>query len=354
MKRIIVCAGGTGGHVFPALELCDQLNAEDYDCILLTDLRGRRFCDKTQVKCQVIPEISSSIKSLARSIINAVRIVVALGMSWKKDRPSAVIGFGGVMTILPLLIARMMKIPYIIHEQNSIPGRANRLLARLGAVATSNFEIKGYNKVATPVRREIQAVAASVYEPIRNGRFVLTIIGGSQGAAIFTRIVPLAIEMLPVKIRKILTIVQQTDFETVETLTKIYNELEVKNRVVNFIHDMDNVLVNSSLVICRSGASTINELATIGRPAIFIPYPYAADNHQKRNAEIIEDLGGGWVINEASLSPKIIASKIEDLIYSKDQLSLSAVNMLRSRSISANTELKKIIINGGTSEIVSN
>ena len=345
MKQVVICAGGTGGHVFPALELCKQLTAAGYRSVLLTDLRGRRFCENTDVPYQVIPEVSSGLKSLARSIINSLRISIVLTLSWKNSPPVALVGFGGIITILPLLIAKMLKIPVIVHEQNSILGKANRLLAKLGCSVTSNFCIANTKQIATPVRQEVQNVAASVYEPLRNGRFVITIVGGSQGASIFTRIIPLAIEMLPMKTRKNLTIIQQADYENIDRLSKMYEMLEVRSKVVNFIHDVANVFVNSSLVICRAGASTLNELATIGRPAILIPYPHAADNHQMKNAEKMEDIGAAWVIEEKSLTPKMLATKIEDFIYSKDQISLTAVNMLRSRHPQANTELMKYVIN---------
>lgn len=356
MKRVIVCAGGTGGHVFPALALCEQLIEHGYQSLLLTDIRGRRFCDKTIAPYQVMPEVSSGLKSLARSVINGLRIAIALAFSWKKEPPVALVGFGGIITIIPLLVAKIMKIPAIVHEQNAVLGKANKLLSKFGCVVTSNFVIQGADTVATPVRHEIQEAAASVYEPMRKGRFVITVVGGSQGASVFGRIVPLSLEMLPVNIRKNLTVVQQADYESIDNLTKTYEALDIKCKVVNFIHDVANVLINSSLVICRAGASTINELATVGRPAILIPYPYAAENHQRRNAENVENCGAAWVIDEKILTPKMLANKIEDFIYSKDQISLAAVNMLRSRHPQANSELRKYVINqinGGKREIIS-
>lgn len=344
--KVIVCAGGTGGHVFPALALCEQLTALGRSSMLLTDDRGARFCNNARVKYQSMPKISFKAKSIFSSLLNALRIIVALRIAWKNNRPEAVVGFGGLMTVLPLLLARAMGIPAIVHEQNSILGRANTFLSTFGVKVTSNFtsNMIGVENIATPVRPEIQKKAAAIYTPLHDDKFVITVIAGSQGAASFADILSTAVSVLPISVRKKLAIVQQVASDQIELLSKTYEHLGIQHKLVEFITDIAFILERSSLVICRSGASTLSELMTVGRPAILIPYTHATNDHQKRNAEYLENAGAAWVINEDSSAPSKLAVKIEDFVYAKDQLALAAINMLRCRRPQANTELATYIV----------
>jgi len=344
MDKIVVCAGGTGGHVIPALSLCEQLNQAGYKSILFTDARGYRFCSETRVKVQLIPDIELKLHSLARSFINSIGISVALVCSWKRSKPKAVIGFGGIMSVIPLLIAKIMKIPSIAHEQNAVLGKANSLLAKMGCYVTSNFPMKPYETVATPVRYSVQKKAASVYDVTTDGNFIISVVGGSQGAAIFSNVVLEAMKIIPRKIRANFLLIQQALPEDIENLTKAYEDLGIKSVVSPFIHDMASILEKSNLVISRSGASTLNELSTIGRPAIVIPYPHAIYNHQYKNAEYFEDMGALWIIEEKRLTPKELANQIIDCINTKDRLKLAAINMLKLRRPNANNELKSYIL----------
>lgn len=343
MSRVVVCTGGTGGHVFPALALCEQLSNQDFDVELLTDMRGRRFCYNSDVKITVLPEVSSKLYALARSILNSALITSSLAIDWQRNKPDAVVVFGGIISIVPSLIALSFRIPVIVHEQNVVIGKANALLARICRNLTSNFKINRFQQVCTPVRREIKQVAASHYEHIRDGKFRLTIIGGSQGASIFSYVIPQAISMLPDEIRKSLAIVQHASGKEKTALQEKYESLGVESFVVEFIRDVPDVIAASSLVICRSGASTLNELATIGRPAILVPYPYAADDHQAMNAIYFQGLGAGYCVLERDFSPEWLARKIEELFHSPDTLRLCAVNMLRIRGPQANSELVSYI-----------
>lgn len=352
MSQIVVCAGGTGGHVFPALTLCDGINQCGCKSLLFTDIRGQRFCKNTDIQFQVIPQIFNNKKLFLKSFCNAFRTFIALILSWRKQKPSAVISFGGSMTVVPLLVARLMKIPAIIHEQNFVMGRANRLLAALGCHVTSNFPIrvKGAIKTATPVRAEIQKCAATTYEPLRNGKLVISVMGGSQGASVFSKILPQALEILSPDKRKLISIVQQVGKDEIDDLSKRYERLGIQAELLQFIDDVASVLVNSSLLICRGGASTLSELATIGRPAIIIPYPHATDDHQTKNAEFFDNLGAIWMINEKAFTARELASRLEAFLYSTDQLVLASINMLKSRKPTANTELTSYVmsqIHGG-------
>ena len=344
MDKIVVCAGGTGGHVIPAISLCEQLKASGYEAILFTDVRGSRFCNDAKIKIKLIPEIELKPHALARSLINSVRISISLLFSWKKSKPKAVVGFGGIMSVIPLTMAKIMKIPSIAHEQNAVLGKANKMLAKLGCDITTNFPIQPYKSVATPVRWAVQKKAASVYDTQTDGNFIISVIGGSQGAAIFSDVVVKAVKLIPDEIRKDFLIIQQVHQEDVENVTKEYDELGIKSVISPFIQDMASIFEMSNLVICRAGASTLNELSTIGRPAIVVPYPHAIYDHQYKNAEHFEDMGALWIIEEKRLTPRALANKIIDCINTKDALKLAAVNMLKLRSPNANDELKSYIL----------
>lgn len=343
MSKIVLCTGGTGGHVFPALALCAQLSDRGFDVELLTDARGRRFCYDSDVNITVLPEVSSKLYALARSILNSALITLSLAMNWRKNKPDAIVVFGGIISIVPSLIALSFRIPVIVHEQNVVLGKANAMLARICSYLTSNFKINRFKQVCTPVRREIQQVAASHYEHMRDGKFRLTVIGGSQGASIFSYVIPQAISMLPEEIRRSLAIVQHASEKEKTALQEKYESLGVESIVVEFIRDVPDVIAGSSLVICRAGASTLNELATIGRPAILVPYPYATDDHQAANAMYLQALGAGYCVLERDFSPEWLARKIEELFHSPDTLRLCAVNMLRIRGPQANSELVSYI-----------
>lgn len=346
MSQIVVCAGGTGGHVFPALTLCDSINQYGYEPLLFTDARGQRFCKNTDTQFQVVPQIFNDKKLFLKSFCNAFRTFIVLILAWRKQRPSAVIGFGGSMTVVPLLVARLMKVPAIIHEQNFVMGKANCLLAALGCHVTSNFPIrvKGAIKTATPVRAEIQKYAATTYEPLKSSKLVISVMGGSQGAAVFSKILPQALEVLSPDKRMLIYIIQQAGKDEIDGLSEQYKKLGIQAELMQFIDDVASVLVKSSLVICRGGASTLSELATIGRPAIIIPYPYATDDHQTKNAEFFDNLGAIWMINENAFTARELASRLEMFLYSTDQLVLASINMLKSRKPTANTELISYVV----------
>lgn len=348
MKSVIVCSGGSGGHVFPAIALCDLLKAEGYDVVFLTDKRGYRFCSNIDFKVKIMPKISSTPSEILKTVWNAFKIFIGLKLSWRKKKPDLVIGFGGVMTILPLITAKNCGIKTIIHEQNMVFGKANKLLERFADFVTVSFADNNekHIHVESPVRSRVFEKFAATYNFKDKKKFVISVLGGSQTADIFASVVPLAFKFLQAGDCKHIKVIQQVSENRMDEVKSVYDSLGIECDLRPFINDIENVFAESSLVISRAGASTLAELGTIGRPAILVPYPYAGD-HQKYNAEYFENLGAAWVIYEKNFSPKNLALKLEGLLYNTDQLVIAAVNMLKSRKPSSNKRFvefcKKII-----------
>lgn len=340
MKTVIVCAGGSGGHVFPALALCEQLVDNGIKVVFLTDNRGKRYCTGNEnFNVNIMPEISASLKKIHITLLNVIRIFVGLFVSFRRNKPILIVGLGGVSTIVPIIIAKLLKIKTVIHEPNAVFGKANNLLYKVADYVTSSYPQAKYSKciiLETPVRKQIFDKFATPYSFKNKSKFVICVIGGSQSAGIFSSVIPEAIRLLPSKKREFIKIIQQATADKIDLIKAAYNAFGVENDIREFLHDVGDIIAGSDLVISRAGASTLSELATIGRAAILIPYQYAG-GHQYANAEYYENLGAAWTIDENSLSPSVLADKLMALFSDLDQLTIASVNMLKSRSAKANS-----------------
>ena len=303
---MLVAAGGTGGHLFPAEALAAALAKRGVAVELVTDSRAVRHAGKFPAAAvHVIPSATIRSKqnpfSLART-----GCVLGYGLlkAWFKLprlRPAVVIGFGGYPTIPPLLAATARGIPTVIHEQNAVMGRANRMLApRVRAIATGFAGILNREPAlaakathtGNPVRPAVIAAAATPYPPLdAAGPLQLLVFGGSQGARVMADIVPAAIERLEPRLRMRLKIVQQAREEDLARVREAYARLKVAAEVAPFFADLPARMAASHLVVSRSGASTVAELAAIGRPAILVPLPHALDQDQRANAGVLMDGG---------------------------------------------------------------
>ncbi len=339
MKTFVVCAGGSGGHVFPALALCEQLRDEGCNVIFLTDKRGSRYCSGDEkFNVNVMPDVSSCFKNIHITALNAIRIFIGLLISFRKKKPDIMIGFGGVPTIVPIVFAKLLGIKTVIHEPNAVFGKANKFLSKIANYTTSNYPQNEHPKcitLDTPVRKQIFSKFATPYLFKNKSKFVICVIGGSQSADIFSTVIPEAFRLLPQKKREFIKVVQQSSANKIELIKAAYNAFGIESDVREFLQDVGNIIANADLVISRAGASTLAELATIGRAAILIPYQYAG-GHQYSNAEYYENLGAAWIIDENSLSPQVLADKLMSLFSDLDQLTIASVNMLKSRSATAN------------------
>ncbi|MEM9999977.1 MAG: undecaprenyldiphospho-muramoylpentapeptide beta-N-acetylglucosaminyltransferase [Pseudomonadota bacterium] len=331
---IAVSAGGTGGHLFPAEALAHELIARGWDVQLLTDARAKQYADRFPgSKMHVVASASPSGK-------NPLKLVSAGLTIWKGLRqarallqsmsPRVVVGFGGYPTIPPLIAASGM-CPTIIHEQNAVMGRANKMLAlRVSAIAGGFLPASGdmadkIIQTGNPVRPAVLEAAQKAYKkPNARGRLKLVVFGGSQGARFFSNSVPPALAALPEPLRKRLDVTQQARPEDMDAAKAAYEAICVQADVSPFFADLPARIADAHLVIARSGASTVTEIGAIGRPAIFVPYPHALDHDQAANAEQMAAAGGGLVRREETLDVEAMAGLIGDLLGDPDRLATMA------------------------------
>ncbi|TPL95622.1 undecaprenyldiphospho-muramoylpentapeptide beta-N-acetylglucosaminyltransferase [Mesorhizobium sp. B2-3-12] len=333
---ILLCAGGTGGHLFPAEALAHELIERGWSVHLATDTRAERFAGHFP---------AAAIHPIQSATMGSKNPVALLGAFWKiwrgvrqasaiigRIKPEAVVGFGGYPTLPPLYAATRRKVPTLIHEQNAVMGRANRALAgRVDAIAggflPQDESAAGAKTVTTgnPVRPAVLEAARAPYAASTGDEpFRLLVFGGSQGAQFFSDAMPGAIALLSDAQRKRLLITQQARADDVARVKAAYAALGVAVEVSPFFTDMAARIAAAHLVISRSGASTVSEIAVIGRPALLVPYPYALDHDQAANAAALAAAGGGEVHAQSSLSPERIAALLGALMDEPERLATMA------------------------------
>ncbi len=329
----ILAAGGTGGHLFPAEALAAELIANGAKVRLVTDARahtlggsipGLELCRVRTGRPGGGPlRAAWNFTQLAAGTVQARRLLHHL-------RPSAVIGFGGYPSLPTMLAAISLGLPTAIHEQNAVLGRANRLVAPLVQRIATGFPETAKLRpalrthsihIGNPVRPAILALGEAGYQPPRRDDAVeILVLGGSQGAHILAEIVPAALAGSARSLRGRLRISQQARPEDRSALATAYAEAGIHAEIETFFTDVPQRLARAHLVICRAGASTVAELAAIGRPALLIPYPYATDDHQSANARSFAAAGGGRVIAQTDFRPDTLAADLEDLLADGQKL----------------------------------
>ena len=326
MKKIIVTTGGTGGHIFPAEAIAKGLLDAGYDITFITDKRGANFRKLNQIPTKIVSATSVTGRSFFGKL-SALAVLCwgAFQSSWYmlQKRPDLVIGVGGYASLPAVLAAQFLKIPTVVHEQNAVLGRANRMLApRVKMIATAFADTKmvppGISTflVGQPVRDAILKKANSPYP--QDNLFYLLVTGGSQGARFLSHSLPQAILKLPAEIRARMVITQQARPEDVDDLQKLYqNGGFYAITVQSFFDNMPELLAKAHLVIGRSGSSTLAELAIVGRPGIYVPLPTSADNHQFENARQFAESGAGWLVVENDFDVDSLARRLESLIENK-------------------------------------
>jgi UDP-N-acetylglucosamine--N-acetylmuramyl-(pentapeptide) pyrophosphoryl-undecaprenol N-acetylglucosamine transferase len=329
---ILLAAGGTGGHLFPAEALAHELTGRGWTVHLATDDRAERFAG--QFPAAAIHPIQSATMGSK----NPFAVLAAFWKIWRgvrqasalisRIRPAIVVGFGGYPTLPPLYAATRRRVPTLIHEQNAVMGRANRALAgRVDAIAggflPEDASAAGAKTVNTgnPVRPPVLEAASTPYAVSNEEQpFRLLVFGGSQGAQFFSDAVPAAIGLLPDARRKRLAITQQARADDLARVKAGYAALGVEAEVSPFFTDMAARMAAAHLVMSRSGASTVSEIAVIGRPALLVPYPHALDHDQAANAAALAGAGGAEVHPQSTLSPDRIAALIGALMDDPERL----------------------------------
>ena len=321
---ILIAAGGTGGHVFPAQALAAELGRRGREHGFITDRRGADF--HTDFQGGEVYQVSAAAVS-GRGMGGRIRGLAAIAFGvfqarrlLRRLRPAGVVGFGGYASVPAVLAAAQLGLPAVIHEQNAVLGRANRLLAsRVEAVATafadtaklSDADRNKAEQTGNPVRAAVAALALTSYPaPQKDGSLTILVTGGSQGAAVMTQVVPGALSSLPGPPRRSLRVVQQCRPEHMDAARAIYAAAGIEAELATFFDDMPARLDAAQLVIGRAGASTVAELTAAGRPAILVPYPAAADDHQSANARAVDRAGGGWLMAENDFTTTALADRI--------------------------------------------
>lgn len=338
-RRIVLSAGGTGGHVMPAQALALDLLSRGFEVEIFTDARGLKF----RPLFGDIPVHEIRAAALGGGLPGKVRGLTELGLGvWQAGRllsrikPAVVVGFGGYPSVPGVYAAQWLGIPTILHEQNAVIGRANALLARRAVrIAASMPHVRGLDeteqaktvRTGNPVREGIAALYNKPFPALEeNGKLRILVMGGSLGAAVFSRVLPAAFAKLPANHRARLHIVQQCRDDDLESVRRQYAQAGITAHLEPFIADVAGELEKAHLVIARSGASTVAEVTAAGRPAVFVPYPHHKDQQQKVNADTVADAGGAWVMTENGFTPEALLARIETLLQNPSALFRAAEN----------------------------
>lgn len=337
-SHIVLAAGGTGGHMFPAFALSEELIERGHKITLITDKRGLKYRKLFEgVKIYEVNGATFSGKGLLGKIAAIPKIIGSIFEAkslLKMLKPGTVIGFGGYPSFPTIRAARSLKIPTCLHEQNAVLGKVNRMMAKsVDAVAlsfedTQKTKWDKYNFVAVtgnPVRKEVVDIGDLYYPTLGDDRiFRILVIGGSQGAKIFSEVVPQAISTLPRASQRRLQVTQQCREEDIEAVRELYADTKIAVELTTFIDDLPNCMRWSHLVIGRAGASTIAELTTAGRPAILVPYPHATDDHQTANARELAANGGAWLYQNNQFNAKELAKTLQRMARHPNEVWLAA------------------------------
>ena len=323
-RPIVLAAGGTGGHVFPAQALASELLRRGHRVVLVTDSRGEAFS-------KAVPGIEIRTISAGRvdgGPIGKMRGIFMLGVGLiqsgkilRELSPAAVVGFGGYPSIPTMVAATRAGLATLIHEQNAVLGRANRLVAsKVTRIATAFSAIGGYDgdsarlvQTGNPVRDAVVAHREDSY-PDAADRLGIIVIGGSQGARTLGRVVPEAIARLPEALCRRLDVTQQCRDEDLANARDIYGRCDANVEIAAFFSDLPERLAKAHLAITRAGASTVAELTCIGRPAILVPYPHATDDHQTANARAIEAADAAWIVPDVDMDPDGLSQRLAALL----------------------------------------
>ncbi|MGL4824970.1 MAG: UDP-N-acetylglucosamine--N-acetylmuramyl-(pentapeptide) pyrophosphoryl-undecaprenol N-acetylglucosamine transferase, partial [Alphaproteobacteria bacterium] len=334
--RVVLAAGGTGGHLFPAEAVARALHPARV--ALFTDERGARFAHGSAFET-VLTLASPSSKGyfgklffLGASFFRSLRFLYGF-------KPHVVWGFGGLATLPVLLAAWVLRIPRGIHQADRVLGKTNHLLSYLAETLATTFPVWGlaprqpskhivHEVTGLPVRPNIEAAANTPYPRRTQGEpFHLLVLGGSQGATVWGTVLSMAISLLAPEIQQQLQIVHQCPQGNLEALEKAYQQTHAKVILTPFVEEMAQALVQSHMVFARSGASTLAELSVVGRPCFLVPYPWAMDDHQTANAVYIVESAGGWMLPQADLTPEKIAALLSHWISSPEILEKAAEQM---------------------------
>jgi UDP-N-acetylglucosamine--N-acetylmuramyl-(pentapeptide) pyrophosphoryl-undecaprenol N-acetylglucosamine transferase len=365
--NFVLAAGGTGGHMIPAHALGEELKRRGHGVLLITDDRGARFPGLFEnVPVHVLP--AGRLGGGPLGWIKAVKSVIGgraeAKALYREHRPDVVVGFGGYPAFPSLLAASAMRIPSVLHEQNAVLGRVNRLLAgEARAVGTAYNHVDRLKReywrkavlVGNPVREEIARLGELPFPPFDEiAPLKILVTGGSQGASVLSTVVPEGLGQLQPSLRHRLQVVQQCRPDDIERVRERYAELHIPAELMTYIEDMPQKVADAHLIIGRAGASTIAELTAAGRPAILIPFPSATDDHQTANAREMTSAGGARTIQQSEFTPDVLARQIEAMAADPIALNNAAARALSVGRPHAARDLANLVerVGGGQAPVV--
>ena len=320
---VLLAAGGTGGHLFPAEALARVLAGRDLSVELVTDARALAYAGS--FPAAAIHAVHAATPTGGSPLAKARALLTLAHGTWQarqliaRLKPSVIVGFGGYPSVPPMLAGSFGRIPVVLHEQNAVMGRANAFLARRATAIATGFAALGRASAAVlaksthtgnPVRASVLAAAHVPYPTLDDGRLRLLVTGGSQGARVMGDVVPLAIARLPSPLRERLVVTQQARGEDEARVRAAYAECGVEAEVASFFEDLPARIAAAHLVIGRAGASTVSELAVIGRPSVLVPFPHALDQDQAANARVLESTGAAIVVAQSAFDPAWLAGEL--------------------------------------------
>ncbi len=326
-RLVVLATGGTGGHLFPAAALAEVLAQRGVATALFTDRRKVTLPEAlSAIPIERLPGTSMAGKGFGGRLLAMTELARGTwqaGRLLRRLRPGAVVGFGGYASVPTVLAAQRAGIATVLHEQNAVLGRANRVLVKRAKAICTSFEIvEGLAAVGgrttctgNPVRAAIAALRDQPYPtPIPGGPLSILVTGGSQGARVFSDVMPQALALLTNQERARIRLAQQCRAEAIEATAAAYDRLGLMAELTPFFGDMPQHVAEAQLIIARSGASSIAELTAAGRPAILVPYPYATDDHQTVNAEAVASSGAGWLIPQEGFTGPALAQRIRHIL----------------------------------------
>ena len=352
--KILLAAGGTGGHMFPAQSLAENLKAKGWEVALMTDARGQKH--STRIPADKIIEVQAASISPRRPIqaikgilklAKGVRQAKAFIRDWK---PDIVVGFGGYPAFPAMRAAQSMKLPTILHEQNAVLGRVNRVFAAKANHVVSGFDVlkkvspkANVQNLGNPMRAQIMDAVPTSYAPPMD-LINLLCVGGSLGARILSQNIPRAIALLPTDLRSCIKVVQQTTESEVETARALYADMGVEAVCETFFSNIETHLAKAHYIIARAGASSVSEIALMGKPSLLIPLAIAMDDHQTINARSLESHGAADILPESQFTPESVANILQDRLNDSNWLSSAAASARTLGRPNAAQDLAQLVI----------
>lgn len=353
--RALLAAGGTGGHMFPAQALAETLKAQGWDIAMITDARGEKHAGRipadpvirvsaATISPRLPHKVPGGVVKLLRGVGQAKRFI----KSWK---PDIVIGFGGYPAFPAIRAAQSLGVPTVLHEQNAVLGRVNRVFA-----AKANYVACGFDRllrapakatiisIGNPMRDAVLAASKRVYHPPSDsGPIILLIVGGSLGSSIISTTVPKAVAALPDGLRARLNIVQQTRAGDMDEATAIYNAAGIKAECAPFFADIQDHLAAAHFIIARAGASSVSEIALMGLPSLLVPLAIAMDDHQTENAKALNDLNAADILPETEFTPEAVKNILLEKLCDSNSLEAASRAALTAARPDATTQLADLV-----------